>query len=44
MALGPDAVPEHRAIASSEISDTLARLPMLSLISHLTSLAAATLG
>jgi len=35
---------EHRAYASSEISDTLARLPMPSLISHLTSLAAATLG
>jgi aminoglycoside phosphotransferase (APT) family kinase protein len=44
VALDPDAAPEHRAYASSEIADTLARLPMPSLISHLTSLAAATLG
>jgi hypothetical protein len=44
VALDPGAAPEHRAYASSEISDTLARLPMPSLISHLTSLAAATLG
>ena len=44
VALDPGAAPEHRAYATSEISDTLARLPMPSLISHLTSLAAATLG
>ena len=44
VALDPGAAPEHRACASSEISDTLARLPAPSLISHLTSLAAATLG
>ena len=44
VALDPGAAPEHRAYASSEISDTLARLPALSLISHLTGLAAATLG
>jgi len=44
VALDPGAAPEHRAYASTEISDTLARLPVLSLISHLTSLAAATLG
>ena len=44
VALDPGAAPEHRAYASSEISDTLARLPAPSLISHLTSLAAATLG
>jgi hypothetical protein len=44
VALDPGAAPEHRAWASSEISDTLARLPAPSLISHLTSLAAATLG
>ena len=41
---GPGRGPEHRAYASSEISDTLARLPVPSLLSHLTSLAAATLG
>jgi len=28
VALDPGAAPEHRAYASSEISDTLARLPM----------------
>jgi Ser/Thr protein kinase RdoA (MazF antagonist) len=44
VALDPGAAPEHRAYASIEISDTLARLPVLSLISHLTSLAAAILG
>jgi hypothetical protein len=44
VALDPDTAPEHRAYASSEIADTLARLPMPSLISHLISLAAATLG
>jgi hypothetical protein len=44
VALDPGAAPEHRAYASSEICDTLARLPMPSLISHLTSLAAATLS
>ena len=44
VALDPGAAPEHRAYASSEISDTLARLPVPSLISHLTSLTAATLG
>lgn len=44
VALYPGAAPEHRAYASSEISDTLARLPRPSLISHLTGLAAATLG
>jgi Ser/Thr protein kinase RdoA (MazF antagonist) len=44
VALDPGAASEHRAYASSEIADTLARLPMPSLIGHLTSLAAATLG
>jgi len=44
VALDPGVAPEHRAYASSEISDTLARLPAPSLISRLTSLAAATLG
>jgi len=44
VALDPDAAPEHREYASSEISDTLARLPAPSLISHLTGLAAAILG
>ena len=44
VALDPGAAAEHRAYASSEISDTLARLPAPSLISHLTSLAAAILG
>ena len=44
VALDPGAAPEHRAYASSEISDTLARLPAPSLISHLTSLATAILG
>ena len=44
VALDPGTAPEHRAYASSEICDTLARLPAPSLISHLTSLAAATLG
>jgi Ser/Thr protein kinase RdoA (MazF antagonist) len=44
VALDLSAAPEHRAYASSEISDTLTRLPTPSLISHLTSLAAATLG
>ena len=44
VALDPGAASEHRAYASSEISDTLARLPAPSLISHLTNLAAATLG
>jgi hypothetical protein len=44
VALDPGTAPEDRAYASSEISDTLARLPTRSMISHLTSLAAATLG
>jgi len=44
VALDPGAAPEHRAYASSEISDTVARLPTLSLISRLISLAATTLG
>jgi hypothetical protein len=44
VALDPSAAPEHRAYASSEISDTLARLPTPGLISHLTGLAAAALG
>ena len=44
VALDPGAAPEHRAYASSEISDTLARLPMPSLISRLISLAVTTLG
>jgi hypothetical protein len=44
VALDPAAAPEHRAYASSEIADTLARLPMPGLTSHLISLAAATLG
>lgn len=44
VALDPGAAPGHRAYASSEICDTLARLPAPSLISHLTSLAAATLS
>jgi phosphotransferase family enzyme len=43
VALDPGAASEHRAYASSEISDTLARLPAPSLLSHLTGLAAATL-
>jgi Ser/Thr protein kinase RdoA (MazF antagonist) len=44
VALDPGAAPEDRAYASSEISDTLARLPTRSMISHLTSLATTTLG
>ena len=44
VALDPGAAPEHRAWASSEIADTLARLPAPGLISHLTSLATAILG
>ena len=44
VALDQGAAREHRAYASSEISDTLARLPMPSLIRHLTSLAVTTLG
>jgi len=40
VALDPRATAEHRRYASSEISDTLARLPALTLISHLGSLAA----
>ena len=44
VALDPAAAPEHRAYASSEIADTLARLPMPGLLSHLTSLAVTTLG
>jgi Ser/Thr protein kinase RdoA (MazF antagonist) len=43
VALDPGAAGEHRAYAADEISDTLARLPAPSLISHLTSLAAAIL-
>ena len=42
VALDPGAAPEHQAYASSEICDTLTRLPTLSLISHLIRLAAAT--
>ena len=44
VALDPGAAPEHRDYASSEIADTLARLPAPGLISHLARLAAATLG
>jgi hypothetical protein len=44
VALDPAAAPEHRAYASSEISDTLARLPMPSLIRRLISLAVTTQG
>jgi hypothetical protein len=44
VALDQGAAPEHRAYASSEISDTLARLPMPSLIRPLTSLAVTTPG
>ena len=44
VALDPGAAAEHRAYAAREIADTLARLPAPSLISHLTGLAAATLG
>jgi Ser/Thr protein kinase RdoA (MazF antagonist) len=44
VALDPGAAPEDREYASSEIADTLARLPARSTISHLTGLAAATLG
>ena len=40
VALDQGAAPEHRAYASSEISDTLARLPMPSLIRHLMRLGA----
>ena len=39
VALEPATAPEHRQYAVSEIWDTLARLPSLSLISHLISLA-----
>ena len=37
VALDPRAAPEHRQYAASEISDTLARLPTVSLISRLVS-------
>ena len=42
VALDRGATPEQRAYASGEISDTLARLPTPSLISHLISLAVTT--
>jgi Ser/Thr protein kinase RdoA (MazF antagonist) len=42
VALDPATAPGHRQYAVSEVWDTLARLPSLSLISHLTSLAKAT--
>lgn len=44
VALDPCTAPEHRQYASTEISDALARLPALSLISHLISLAATSCG
>jgi Ser/Thr protein kinase RdoA (MazF antagonist) len=44
VALDPGAAPEHRAYAASEVSDTLGRLPKPSLISHLSTVAARTLG
>ncbi|HEX9516531.1 MAG TPA: hypothetical protein VF940_10195 [Streptosporangiaceae bacterium] len=44
VALEPATAPEHHQYAVSEIWDTLARLPSLSLISHLISLANTTLG
>jgi hypothetical protein len=40
VALDTGASPEHRRYAASELCDTLARLPALSLISHVLSLAA----
>jgi Ser/Thr protein kinase RdoA (MazF antagonist) len=43
-ALDPRTTAGHRDYASSEISDTLARLPALGLVSHLVSLAAAVLS
>jgi hypothetical protein len=42
VALDPGAASDHRVYASSEIRDTLARLPTPSLISHLISLAVTT--
>jgi Ser/Thr protein kinase RdoA (MazF antagonist) len=44
VALDPATTAEHRHYAASQISDTLARLPALRLISHLISVAAATPG
>jgi Ser/Thr protein kinase RdoA (MazF antagonist) len=40
VALDPSTTPEHRRYACTEISDTLARLPALPLMSHLIRLAA----
>jgi Ser/Thr protein kinase RdoA (MazF antagonist) len=44
VALDRGAAPEHRRYASREVSDTLARLPTASLISHLISVAAKACG
>jgi hypothetical protein len=44
VALDPSAAPEHRQYATSEVSDTLARLPTVRLISHLISAAATAYG
>jgi hypothetical protein len=44
LALDPDADPADRDYASAEVSDTLARLPTLPMISRLTGLADAILG
>jgi Ser/Thr protein kinase RdoA (MazF antagonist) len=44
VALDPGAAPEHRQYAASEVSDTLARLPTVRLISHLISVAATAYG
>jgi aminoglycoside phosphotransferase (APT) family kinase protein len=44
VALDPSAAPEHRQYAASEVSDTLARLPTVRLISHLISVAATAYG
>jgi hypothetical protein len=44
VALDPGAAPEHRQYAASEVSDTLARLPTVMLISHMISVAATAYG
>jgi Ser/Thr protein kinase RdoA (MazF antagonist) len=44
VALEPATAPEHHQYAVSEIWDTITRLPSLSLISHLTTLAKTTYG
>jgi hypothetical protein len=44
VALEPATAPEHRQYAVSEICDTLARLPSLSLISALISLSKTASG